>query len=267
MSVPDVSARPLAELLLLPGRVAVVTGGGNGIGAATVARLAEAGCDVVVADIDEGGAAAVADRVARETGRTIVATGADVRVERDVAAAADLAVERLGRLDVWVNNAGVYPPSPALSLDAGDWDTVLELNLRGAFLGAREAATRMIAGGHAGVIVNLASTASFRGNAALAAYAASKHGLLGLTKSLAVELGPHGIRVLAVAPTVVQTPGTDRLREGEGFAQRLDRGDTLPARRVGVPDDVARVIVFCASDLAVMMTGSCLLVDGGALAT
>jgi NAD(P)-dependent dehydrogenase (short-subunit alcohol dehydrogenase family) len=155
-----------------------------------------------------------------------------------------------------------------LELSEEDWDDVLDVNLRGTFLGAREAARVMVAGGRGGVIVNITSTGAHRVESAGAAhYVASKFGVRGLTQALAVELGPHGIRVLAVAPTVTLTPGLEQERSGlqaSGFALE-ELGPSLPLGRVAVPDDIARVVLFCASDLSLLMTGSTLLVDAGEL--
>jgi NAD(P)-dependent dehydrogenase (short-subunit alcohol dehydrogenase family) len=153
-------------------------------------------------------------------------------------------------------------------MEPEDWDLVLDVDLRAVFLGAREAARRMIELGRGGVIVNVASTAAYRvAGRGIAHYAAAKHGVLGLTKSLAVELGPSGIRVLAVAPCVTATPGIEEARltmQRAGFAiEHL--GDELPLGRIAVPDDIARVVLFCACDLAGLMTGSTLLVDAGEL--
>jgi NAD(P)-dependent dehydrogenase (short-subunit alcohol dehydrogenase family) len=180
----------------------------------------------------------------------------------------DRTVDEQGRLDVWVNAAGVYPTSPLLELGDDEWDLVLETNLRGTFVGAREAARAMVARGAGGVIVNVTSTAAHRAESGGAAhYVASKFGVRGLTRALAVELGPHGIRVLAVAPTVTLTPGLEEQRESlrtAGFALE-ELGPALPLGRVAVPDDVARVVLFCASDLSLVMTGSTLLADAGEL--
>ena len=264
-AIRDVSGVPLTELLSLAGRVAVVTGGARGIGRACSARLAEAGAVVLVADLDEEAAREAADSI----GRGALAARVDVREAAGIRALADEALVRLGRLDVWVNSAGVFPIAPVLELSEEDWDAVLDANLRGTFLGAREAARAMIAGGAGGVIVNVSSTAAFRtAGPGVAHYAASKFGVRGLTQSLAAELGAQGIRVLAVAPTVTLTPGLEAQRsplEQAGFL--LDGlGPRLPLGRVAVPDDVARVVVFCASDLSLLMTGSTLLVDAGELA-
>lgn len=265
MPVPDLTGAPLADLLSLRGRVAVVTGAARGIGYATAVRLVEAGARVVVADIDEAGALEARARL----GENALAVAVDVTDGGSLRDLAGTAVEAFGRLDVWIGNAGIYPPTPALQLDDAEWDRVLDVNLRGAFLGAREAARTMVEGGHGGVILTIASTAAYRAaGAGVAHYVASKFGVRGLTQSLAVELGPHGIRVLAIAPTVTLTPGLEAQRaalEASGFRLE-DLGRSLPLGRVAVPDDIARVAVFCASDLSLLMTGSTLLVDAGELA-
>jgi NAD(P)-dependent dehydrogenase (short-subunit alcohol dehydrogenase family) len=242
-----------------------VTGAARGIGYATAARLLEAGARVVVADVD----GPAAERAAARFGERATAAHVDVADEPSVRDLVRFAVEAYGRLDIWVSNAGVYPPTPVLELSGDEWDRMLAVNLRGTFTGAREAARAMIAAGEGGVIVNVASTAAYRADApGVAHYVASKFGVRGLTQSLAVEFGPHGIRVLAVAPTVTLTPGLEAQRaplEAAGFA--LDElGPRLPLGRVAVPDDIARVVLFCASDLSLLMTGSTLLVDAGELA-
>jgi NAD(P)-dependent dehydrogenase (short-subunit alcohol dehydrogenase family) len=261
--IRDVSGTSLADLVQLGGRVAVVTGGAAGIGRASCARLAEAGAKVVVADLDgEAARAAAAD-----IGSGAVALGIDVRTASTARAAVDETLARLGRLDVWVNAAGIYPTASVLELSDADWDDVLDVNLRGTFVCAREAARVMAPRGE-GVIVNVTSTAAHRVDAPGAAhYTASKFGVRGLTQALATELGPSGIRVLAVAPTVTLTPGLEAGRAAlrrAGFALE-ELGERLPLGRVAVPDDVARVVLFCASDLSLLMTGSTLLVDAGEL--
>ena len=264
-AIRDVSDSSLADLLTLRDRVAVVTGAARGIGYGTAARLLEAGARVVLADVDRP----EAERAAARLGERATAARVDVADDASVRELVQAAVDRHGRLDIWVNNAGVYPPTPVLELSADEWDRMLAVNLRGTFTGAREAARAMIDAGKGGVIVNVASTAAYRADApGVAHYVASKFGVRGLTQSLAVELGPHGIRVLAVAPTVTLTPGLEAQRaplEAAGFA--LDElGTRLPLGRVAVPDDVARVVLFCACDLSLLMTGSTLLVDAGELA-
>jgi NAD(P)-dependent dehydrogenase (short-subunit alcohol dehydrogenase family) len=270
MAVRDVSDVPLSDLLRLDGRAAVVTGAAKGIGAATAGRLAEAGANLVLGDLDEAAVGALAESLMERWPVKAVPVPLDVADSASVIAAADRAMAEFGRLDVWVNNAGVFPQGLALDMTDEQWDHVLDVNLRGTFVGAREAARRMVDAGQPGVVVNLASTAGFRAAAAgLPHYIASKHAVVGLTKSLAVELGPQGIRVLGVAPTLIETPGIRDLAAGADDAMKAMLhafADRLPVRRVGVPDDVARVVLFCASDASALMTGSTLAVDGGDLA-
>ena len=263
--IADVSDRSLADLVSLAGRTAVVTGGAMGIGLAVVRRLAEAGADVVIADVDGEEAELAAKAAAEATGRRVVAADLDVADSASV----DALVAGLGRVDIWVNNAGIYPAAPVLDTTDDQWDRVQAVNLRGPFVGSRAAGRVMVRQG-SGVIVNVASTAGLTGGTGIAAYASSKHGVVGLTKALAVELGPYGVRVLAVAPTLVDTPGIAR-----NFAQLDAAGigaviqglaGRVPLRRAAVPDDVARVVLFCASDLSMLMTGSVLAVDAGTLA-
>lgn len=261
----DHTTTSLADLLSLAGRSAVVTGGGRGIGAATVRRLAEAGADVIVADLDPTAADDVADEVAARSGRRILAAEVDIADSAALGALADRCVTELGGLDVWVNNAGIYPTTgPAIDADDELIDRMLRINVRGTFAGAREAARRMTAGG---VIVNLASTAGFRAAPGISAYVTSKHAVVGLTHNLAIELAERGIRVVGVAPGVIDTPGVqDQLAPLK--AAGLDVGAVMNKTllgRAGCPDDVARMIVVLASDLAGWVTGAVVPVDAGSL--
>lgn len=267
MPIADVSGRSIAELVSLAGRSAVVTGGGRGLGKAIADRLSEAGAKVLIGDVDESLAKAAAADIC---GRGGMALGMfmDVTDTASVIAAADLAVERLGGIDIWVNNAGIFPSVRAPEMTDELWDQVLDVNGRGVFVGSREAARRMTAAGKGGVIVNIVSTAGFKGVApGLAAYVSSKHAVRGLTKQMALELAPQGIRVLGVAPTYCVTEG-NQLAAAQNPAQTSSTKE-IPAMltsrlgRVGVPDDIARAVLFCASDMAIFMTGSTLLVDAG----
>ncbi|MGW6505203.1 SDR family NAD(P)-dependent oxidoreductase [Nonomuraea angiospora] len=274
MSIADVSGKSLAELVSLRGRRAVVTGGGRGLGRAIALRLAEAGADLLIGDIDEELAVTAAKQLAERHGVRAVGVAMDVTDAASVAAAADLAVAELGGLEIWVNNAGIFPSVPLLEMSEETWDQVFAVNARGVFLGAREAARRMSAAGPGngtgGAIVNIISTAGFRGSApGLAAYVGSKHAARGLTRELALELAPLGIRVLGVAPSYVPTEGN--MMAAAAMPATVPAGDLPPTDlmlngpigRIGVPDDIARVVLFCASDLAAFMTGSTLLADGG----
>ena len=272
-AVPDVSAKPINELFSLRGKKAVVTGGARGIGQAIVRRFAEAGAEVVVADIDLSAATATAEAVGKDWETKVFATATDTSDGESIHQLAEYAYSALGAVDIWVNNAGIYPSKPFLQMTDAEWDRVLDINLRGTFIGSREAAAKMVEGGKGGVIINLASTAGFRAaGPGVAHYVASKHGVRGVTRALAVELGPYGIRVLALAPTIISTPGIDELRKQAAAAMpgMTDLLDQMAAReplgRAGVADDVARVALFCASDMSMLMTGSTLAVDAGELA-
>jgi len=267
MTAPDLTGVALGDLVSLSGRVAAITGAARGIGEAIARRFSEAGAAVLIGDLDEAAARATADRLSTG-GRRVAAAGLDATDSASMAAFADRAVSELGRLDIWVNNAGIYPVAGSLEMTDAEWDRVLDLNLRGTFIGAREAAKRMISLGNGGVIINLSSVAGFRGSPGLTHYVASKHGVRGLTRSLAVELGPAGIRVLAMAPTLIETPGVGVLRDvmSQAGADLAATAAAVPLGRIGVPDDVARLALFCASDLAAFMTGSTLPIDGGQLA-
>jgi NAD(P)-dependent dehydrogenase (short-subunit alcohol dehydrogenase family) len=259
--VPDLTDRSLGELVSLRGRSAVVTGGAKGLGRAISRRLAEAGASVVIGDVDAAGAKTAADELAAAFGGACVATELDVIDPRSVAETADTAVTAFGGIDIWVNNAGVYPSTPVLEMSLDEWDHVLGTNLRGTFIGCQEAARRMVRAGHGGVIVNLSSVAGTGGRGpGVTHYVASKHGVIGITRQLALELADHGIRVLAVAPTTIITPGVEAAM---GTGRDLEQAITRPLGRAGRPDDVARVVLFCASDLSIFMTGSTLMVDAG----
>lgn len=263
---PDHSDRSLADLIRLDGRVSVITGAARGLGAQIAYRFAEAGSDLVIGDLDVDGLEFVSAQIAERFGRKAAVCHLDVGDPNSIVAAADATIEAFGRLDVWVNNAGISTATgPAIDVEPDFIDRMFAINARGTLLGAREAAKRMP---HGGVIVNLASTTGFRGNVGLSAYVASKHAVVGLTKALGLEFAPMGIRVLGVAPTVIDTPGVQA-----EIAPLKDAGVDIEARvaanalgRMGVPDDVARVVLFAASDMAAFMTGSTLAVDAGRLA-
>jgi NAD(P)-dependent dehydrogenase (short-subunit alcohol dehydrogenase family) len=262
--------RSISDLISLEGRVAIVTGGARGTGAAIARRLAQAGAAVVIGDTDQADAETAAAEL-RAAGWTVTGLRLTMDVETEVSAFADRVVLEHGTIDVWVNNAGIYPSASVLEMTGTQWDEVVDFNLKGVFLGAREAARRMVAAQRGGVIVNIASTAAFRASASgIAHYVASKFGVRGLTQAMAVELGPFGIRVLGVAATMTLTPGTRARRsdlDDTAYAAYIERiAARKPLRRVAAPDDVARVVLFCASDLSSLMTGSTVVVDAGDLA-
>jgi NAD(P)-dependent dehydrogenase (short-subunit alcohol dehydrogenase family) len=267
MAIRDVTKEPVTNLVSLAGRSAVVTGAAWGLGKAVARRLAEAGASVLIADLDEEAAANSAHELSQDYGARVIAVKMDASDPKAITAAADLAVREFGKLDIWVNNAGIPSFVPLLELDEEEFDNVVAINLRGTFVGAREAARRMIAAAHGGVIVNVASLAGVMGiSEGQAAYCGSKHGVVGLTRQMAIELAPHDIRVLGVAPGFTLTEKTMFIAEWD---EETIKQCPIPGigksrlGRVGVADDIARAILFCASDMSLFMTGSTLLLDGG----
>lgn len=263
--IDDHSERSLTDLWSLAGRCAVVTGGAKGIGARTAARLAEAGADVVIGDLDVDVAASTAAEIADRTGRRALAVHMDVADTATIVSAAETAVTRLGGIDIWVNNAGIFPTTgPAIDASDAFLDRMLDVNVRGSFAGAREAARRM----EGGVIVNVASIAGLSATAGISAYTISKHAVIGMTKVLSREFAPLDIRVVGVAPGPIDTPGVqDQLAPLR--AAGVDVGAMLtgtPLGRGGVPDDIARTIVFLVSDMAAWVNAETIVVDAGALA-
>ena len=244
------------------GRVAVVTGGARGIGAATAARFAAEGASVAVLDLDEASAAATAASLGAEKA---IGIGCDVSQADSVDAAASRVVEELGRLDILVNNAGITRDNLLFKMSEQDWDAVLGVHLKGAFLMSRAAQKAMVAQKY-GRIVSLSSTSAL-GNRGQANYSAAKMGVQGLTRTLALELGPFGITANAVAPGFIVTDMTDATAERLGLAPEAFQeaaAQANPVRRVGYPDDIAAAVTFLASDEASFITGQTLYVDGGA---
>ena len=268
---PDVSAQSIADLVSLSGRAALVTGGAQGLGRAIAERLAEAGANIALADLNIGVAQGAAEAISARHGITAVAVRMDVTDEGSVAEAARAAAAKLGALNIWVNNAGVFPSVPVSATSVEAWDQVFAVNARGVFLGSREAVNQMSSGG-GGVIVNIVSTAGFQAPApGLSAYVGSKHAVRGMTKAMALEFAPLGIRVLGVAPSYVPTEGniamaTAMMEQAAAAGIEIPPLDVMNQSligRTGTPDDIARVVLFAASDLATIMTGSVLLADAG----
>ena len=242
----------------LDGRIALVTGGSRGIGAAICAELGAGGATVVVNYVrDQSAAAAVCDRI-REAGGTAEPVQGDVSTAEGAAALVSQVESEVGAIDILVNNAGITRDDLIMRLSEDDWRTVIDTNLGGAFFTCR-ALSRPMLKRRSGAIVNISSIVGVHGNAGQTNYAASKAGLIGLTKSLAKELGGRGIRVNAIAPGYIATELTDALPDE---ARTAILGNT-PLGRLGEPDDVARAVRFLVSDAAGFITGDVLAVDGG----
>lgn len=249
---------------------AIVTGAARGIGAATALRLAREGARVAIIDLAEDAAAATAASIASDedvltAGGSAVGLGADMTSAAAVDAAVDSFADTEGRLDVFVNNAGVTRDDLLFRLTPDDWDFVLRTNLTSAFNGLRAAQRRMTPAGR-GAIVNLSSRSAL-GNRGQANYSAAKAGVQGLTATAAIELGPFGIRVNAVAPGYIATPMTAATAERIGLApsdHQAKVAEATPLRRVGQPEEIAAVIAFLASEDASYVSGQTLYVNGGA---
>jgi 3-oxoacyl-[acyl-carrier protein] reductase len=244
------------------GRVVVVTGAARGIGAGTARRFAEEGASLAVLDLNQEAAAATAGSLGAERA---IGVGCDVSDAESVEAAVATVVGELGKVDVLVNNAGVTRDNLLFKMTEDDWDTVMGVHLRGSFLMSRAVQKHMVEHRY-GKILNLSSTSAL-GNRGQANYSAAKMGLQGFTRTLAVELGPFGINVNAVAPGFIVTDMTDETARRVGVEPeefRKAAAERNPVRRVGYPEDIAAAAAFLCSDEASFITGQTLYVDGGA---
>ncbi len=259
----EIANDPLSAFRL-NGKVALITGGGSGIGRATAAALAGVGAAVAVLDIDPVRAAAAAEDIAA-LGRPVSSRAADVTDEKSVDAAIAAVAACHGGIDILVNSAGIGIRRAAVELPLAEWDKVVAVNLTGVFLCSRAAARQMMRRG-GGAIVNLASIMGFSGGGIYpnVSYQATKGAVVNMTRALAVEWASSGIRVNAVAPTWVRTNLTAPLLDQPGVMERI--AALTPMGRLATPEEIAHAILYLASPAAAMVTGHTLAVDGGFLA-
>lgn len=253
----------------LTGKVAVVTGGGSGIGAGICHILAEEGCIVAVTDIRFSAAVNVATEIAKEIDAKTKAYAFDVSDKKAVEQAAHNIEMELGPIDIWINNAGISKIIPFLECTEELWDLTMRINLKGTFVGCQTAIKYMLGRRH-GVIINMSSQSGKAGNSQYEAYCASKFGIIGLTQSLAVEFASAGIRVNALCPGVVFTPLWDEQLKDYAAKRDLKLEEVrpyleskIPLGRLCTPDDVARAVVFLASDDSSYITGQSINLAGG----
>jgi 3alpha(or 20beta)-hydroxysteroid dehydrogenase len=244
----------------LDGKVALITGSAGGIGAAAARRMSEEGAKLLLTDADADGA----ERLAQELGSSASARAHDVTSEADWQAVARWGIEAHGRIDVLMNNAGVFLAAPLADTTLEDFRRVIDVNLIGVFLGMRTLAPVMSAQ-QAGSIINMSSVAGLTGGPLLTAYAASKWAVRGITKVVAKELARAGVRVNSIHPGQIDTDMNTRQREKTPeLIDKLIRG--IPMQRIGTPLEIAHAVVYLASDESIYVTGSELVVDGGATA-
>jgi 2-dehydro-3-deoxy-D-gluconate 5-dehydrogenase len=243
----------------LTGKTAIVTGA-VGIGYGIAFRLAEAGAKVMFASVHEAEARESALKLSR-LGFEAKGIKVDVSLEDDVQDMVTQAVQAFGEIDILVNNAGIYPYKTLSEMQLEDFEKVMHINLRGVFLCTKYVTEQMIKQGHGGKIINITSIDALHpSNIGLAHYDASKHGVWGFTKNVALELSAHNIWVNAIAPGAILTEGVKKLNADMGqFAKKI------PMKRLGDPDDIGKVALFLASDMANYLTGSQIVVDGGLL--
>lgn len=259
---------PFPELLNLFGKTAIVTGGAMGIGLGIASRLAEAGANVVIADLNKAAADEAAAKLTAK-GWKASAVATDVSDAAQAAKMVEAAVALYGAVDILVNNAGIYPSVPVMGLTDEQFEKIVGVNLKSVFFCTKAASAQMIQQGRGGKIINITSIDAVHPSMiGLAVYDATKHGAWGFTKNAALELAPHKIWVNAIAPGGINTPGTGADKMSKEMEAALEPfRQKIPMKRMGIPDDIGKVALFLASGLSDYMTGSQVIVDGGVLLT
>ncbi len=270
MPIKDYTSRTIDQLIAIDNRTAVITGGAQGIGFAIAKRFVEAGANVIIADIDNGNNLKNAEKELKKISHSednVITFKFDTRDLKEMKKVADTAIKKFGSLDIWVNDAGIYPTAHFLDIEENELREVLETNINGVFNGAQVAAQKMKEQ-KGGVIINLSSITGFNGlEEGLSHYCASKFAIRGLTASIAAELGKYNIRVVGIAPTLIETPGTveqrEQVKKESGEDTFKETKKEIPLGRIGQPDDIARVALFLASDMSAFISGTTIVVDGG----
>ena len=250
------NALPTTPSFSLAGRRALVTGGSSGIGLGCAVALAEAGAHVVIMARRKDQLDDVAAAMA-QAGHSVAAMVGDIADIESMAAA----IDSLRPLDIFVNSAGLARHSAAIDTDAADFDAVMNVNLRGAYFAAQAVAKSMLDDGRKGSIINISSQMAVVGGIDRAVYCASKHAVEGFTKSMAIEMGPHGIRVNTICPTFIRTPLTEQTFSQPARVKWIE--EKIKLGRVGEVEDIMGAVTFLASDAAALITGTALLIDGG----
>lgn len=260
--------KPINELLNLSGKATIVTGGAKGIGLAISNRLAEAGASVLIADVDDQAANEAAQNLTNQS-KKAVGLSVDVADESAIKQMIERCKSEFGSVDILVNNAGIFPNTPIAQMKTEDFERVIDVNLRAVFLTTKYASEVMKQQG-GGKIINITSIDALHPSMiGLAHYDSSKHGVWGFTKNAALELAEHKIWVNAIAPGGITTPGVAALSQGASAEQMAESTKAfmaaIPMHRMGEPDEIGMVALFLASDMSSYMTGSQIVVDGGAL--
>lgn len=246
----------LIYLIYMKDKIAIVTGAKQGIGYGIALALAKEGCKVVVSDLDQAACDAVASEISK-IGVSAVGIACDVSKKEDIDNLFMKTVAEFGGVDILVNNAGIFPFKPFMDISESDWDKVMNVNLKSMFMSSQAAAKVMKEGGK---IVDVSSIASLVGFEGLVHYCASKGGVNGMIRAMAIELAAKKINVNAVAPGAIETPGATGAMNDDMKAGTIS---AIPWKRMGRPEDIANAVVFLASDKADYITGQVIVVDGG----